>query len=363
MKKSAPLLCALALLLATTAPPPASAGKGTSANKGKEKNITLRPVGTYSARIFDQGAAEIVAHDPATQRLFVVNGAASAIDVLGICDPSQPALLFSVNVTPYGAQANSVAVRDGVVAAAVQAAPKTDPGKVVFFDASGNYLDDVTVGALPDMLTFTPNGDSVLVANEGEPNSYNQPGSVDPEGSVSIVDLRGGIGNLTDADVATARFTPDVPRTNAESIRVYGPNASPAQDFEPEYIAVSHDSKTAWVTLQENNAIALLDVRAGRFTEIVGLGFKDHSLAGGGLDPSDRDNANLITTGPSSACTSPTRSRRSGSAARPTLSPPTRATRATGRASPKSHASARSPSTRRPSRTARYSRTTPASAA
>ncbi|HEY9282210.1 MAG TPA: choice-of-anchor I family protein [Pyrinomonadaceae bacterium] len=298
MKKSAPFVCALALLLATAAPPDASAGKGTAANKGKEKNIKLTPVGTFSARVFDQGAAEIVAHDPATQRLFVVNGAASSIDVLSVADPSNPALLFSIDVTPHGAQANSVAVRDGVVAAAVQADPKTAPGKVVFFDASGNHLDDVTVGALPDMLTFTPDGARLLVANEGEPSGYNQAASVDPEGSVSIVDLRAGVGNLDDSDVTTAQFPADVPRTNPESIRVYGPNATPAQDFEPEYVAVSHDSKTAWVTLQENNAIALLDVRAGRFTEIAGLGFKDHSLAGNGLDPSDRDSANLIANWP-----------------------------------------------------------------
>jgi hypothetical protein len=233
MKKSAPLLCALALLLATTAPPAASAGKGATTGKGKGKDIRLTPVGTYSARVFDRGAAEIVAHDPRTQRLFVVNGAASAIDVLDIADPSAPAFLFSIDVTPHGAQANSVDVHDGVVAAAVQADPKTDPGKVVFFDASGNHLDGVTVGALPDMLTFTPNGDRLLVANEGEPNGYNQPSSVDPEGSVSIVDLRAGVGNLSDADVSTARFTAAVPRANPESIRVYGPGAAPRRTLSP----------------------------------------------------------------------------------------------------------------------------------
>jgi hypothetical protein len=124
MKPLTPFACALALLLALACMP--SVLPAASALKGKEKNIRLTPVGSYSAKVFDRGAAEIVAHDPATQRLFVVNGAASAIDVLGIADPSHPALLFSIDVTPYGAQANSVAVRDGVVAAAVQAAAKTD---------------------------------------------------------------------------------------------------------------------------------------------------------------------------------------------------------------------------------------------
>lgn len=296
MKTLTPFAFALALLLALALAP--SVPPAVSAGKGKEKNIRLTPVGAYSAKVFDRGAAEIVAHDPGTQRLFVVNGAASAIDVLGIADPAHPTLLFSIDVKPYGDQANSVAVRGGVVAAAVQTDPKTDPGKVVFFDATGAYLDDVTVGALPDMLTFTPNGERLLVANEGEPSGYNQPDSVDPEGSVSIVDLRAGVGYLTDEDVTTARFLPGVPSVNPESIRVYGPNASPAQDFEPEYIAVSHDSKTAWVTLQENNAVAILDVRGGVFTKVVGLGFKDHSLPGNGLDASDRDNAINIANWP-----------------------------------------------------------------
>jgi hypothetical protein len=73
------------------------------------------------------------------------------------------------------------------------------------------------------------------------------------------------------------------------SIRIYGPNATVAQDLEPEYIAVSHDSRTAWVTLQENNALAVLDLRRKRVTALVGLGFKDHSVPGNGLDSSDRD--------------------------------------------------------------------------
>ncbi|MCB9296946.1 MAG: hypothetical protein H6559_28075 [Lewinellaceae bacterium] len=65
---------------------------------------------------------------------------------------------------------NSVAVANGLVAVAVEADPKTDPGKVVFFDTDGNYLEEVTVGALPDMLAFSPDGALLLVANEGEPN-------------------------------------------------------------------------------------------------------------------------------------------------------------------------------------------------
>jgi hypothetical protein len=73
------------------------------------------------------------------------------------------------------------------------------------------------------------------------------------------------------------------------SIRIYGKNATVAQDLEPEYIAVSHDSQTAWVTLQENNALAIVDLKARRVTSLVALGFKNHALAGLGLDGSRDD--------------------------------------------------------------------------
>ncbi len=250
------------------------------------RGIRLEPIGTYAAGAFNQGAAEIVAHDPRTQRLFTVNGATSKIDVLSINDPSSPTLEFSIDVTPWGRQANSVAVHERVVAAAVEANIKTDNGRVVFFDTAGHFLSSVEVGALPDMLTFTPDGKTVVVANEAEPNtSY----TVDPEGSVSIIDVGRHGERVTQADVRTARFNSFNDDTLDPSIRIYGPGATVAQDLEPEYIAVSHDSDTAWVTLQENNAIGVLDIRRGRFTRLFGLGFKNHLQPGNALDASDRD--------------------------------------------------------------------------
>lgn len=253
------------------------------------KGIVLTPIGVYRSLHFDDGGAEIAAHDSATQRVFVVNLADRRVDVLDISNPAAPFLADFIDIRPWGSQANSVAVHDGLVAVAIQAVVKTDPGTVVVFTAAGVYLNAVTVGALPDMLTFTPNGQLVLVANEGEPNSYNQPDSIDPEGSISIIDVRGGVHGLSQNDVTTAGFTAFNDAALDPSIRVYGPNATVAQDLEPEYIAVSHDSRTAWVTLQENNALAVVDLRQKRVTALVGLGFKDHSLAGNGLDSSDRD--------------------------------------------------------------------------
>jgi hypothetical protein len=247
-------------------------------------NLKLTALGTHATGIFNDLGAEIAAYDPATRLLFSVSAGRGEIHVLDIGDPRLPVQISSI-VT--AGQPNSVAVHDGIVAVAVQAAIKTDPGLVQFFRAADLALvNEVTVGSQPDMLTFTPDGRYLLVANEGEPSDDY---AVDPEGSVSIVALRGGVARLTQESVTTVAFDTTIPRTNAASLRVFGPSASFAHDLEPEYIAVSPDSRTAWVTLQENNAVAVLDIRARRFTRLAGLGFKDHTLAGNALDPSDRD--------------------------------------------------------------------------
>ena len=260
-----------------------------------QAGIVLNPLGTYASGLFADSGAEIVAHDPATQRLFVVNAGEGFIDVLDMSNPNNPSLAYRIDISPYGANANSVAVRDGIVAAAVEDNNKQAPGSAVFFDTNGNFISQVTAGALPDMITFSPNGQWVLVANEGEPNDNY---TVDPEGSVSVIDLRGGVANLTQANVRTASFTPFNGATLDSSIRVFGPNATVAQDLEPEYITVSHDSKTAWVTLQENNAIGVIDIRSSTVTDLIGLGFKNHNMPGNEFDASNEDGMINITNWP-----------------------------------------------------------------
>ncbi|GLK58501.1 alkaline phosphatase [Azotobacter vinelandii] len=249
-------------------------------------SLKLLPLGSFHSGLFDQAAAEIVAHDPSSQRLFVVNAASGRVDVLDIHDPATPALLFSIDLSAYGSAVNSVAVHGDLIAAAVEARTKTDPGKAVFVDRDGQVLAAVEVGALPDMLTFTPDGRHVLVANEGEPSDDY---GIDPEGSVSIIDLPRKIDQLTQDQVRTADFRRFNDAELDSSIRIFGPHADVAQDLEPEYIAVSQDSRTAWVSLQEGNAVAVLDIRRGTFGALHGLGFKDHGKPGNELDASDRD--------------------------------------------------------------------------
>lgn len=258
---------------------PGPAGSG-------EVLLELRPLGTYEAGAFDAGAAEILAYDAPRQRLFVVNSSAVTVDVLDISNPAAPTLIDTIDAIAEGASANSVAVSDGIVAVAIEADPKTDPGSVVFYDAATlARLGEVAVGALPDMLTFTPDGTRVLVANEGEPNADY---SVDPEGSISIITVNGGTAPVA-ITAGFAAFNGQADALRVSGVRIYGPGASVAQDLEPEYIAIAPDGQSAVATLQENNALAKIDLVSNTVTDILALGYKDHRIVGNELDPSDRD--------------------------------------------------------------------------
>ncbi|ACB52364.1 alkaline phosphatase [Crocosphaera subtropica ATCC 51142] len=259
--------------------------------------LSLNLLGTHETGIFDEGSAEIPAYDPLSGRVFVVNGFANELTVLDINNPRNPIALSPISLT--GGGVNSVAVKNGVVAVAEQATIKTDPGMVSFYNTDGLFLNSVMVGALPDMLDFTPDGSKILVANEGEPNDDY---TIDPEGSVSIIDISGGIGSLSQSNVITAgfqAFNNSRQQLIDAGVRIFGPDAdnltdpdaiaTVARDLEPEYIAISEDSTTAWVALQENNALGVLDINSGTFTNIIPLGFKDYSLDGNSLDASNED--------------------------------------------------------------------------
>ncbi|MDQ0114704.1 choice-of-anchor I family protein [Paenibacillus harenae] len=249
---------------------------------------------------YDSGAGylnagtEIVVYDPEGKRAYSTNSAEKAIDIIDLSKLGQEETIERVGrvtvdsfniggFTPDGVTSVAVHPSGDYIAASVPASPRTDPGKVVFMDMDGTPITSVTVGSLPDMLTFSPDGKQLLVANEGEPDTNYTP---DPEGSVSIIDVTGEVASLTDENVATAGFG-NV--TIPEDVRIFGPGSSAAQDLEPEYIVVSADSKKAYVSLQENNAMAEVDLTSKQVTSVYALGFKDHSSPGNGFDASDRD--------------------------------------------------------------------------
>ncbi|MDR6689263.1 2',3'-cyclic-nucleotide 2'-phosphodiesterase (5'-nucleotidase family) [Microbacterium sp. 1154] len=296
-------VCALALSSATAAsaaivPQPVS-------NSATGAALSVTPVGSYDTGVYKESAAEIV--QAYRDRLFVVNAQAGTVTVLDNSDPTKPVKLFDIASTGV---ANSVAVRDdGLGVIAFEATTKTDAGHLVFFDANKTdaasaKLGEVTVGALPDMVTFSKDGSYAVVANEGEPAADF---SVDPEGSVSVIALSSALTAPAQSAVKTAgfrAFEPGGTKTLDSKVRVFGPDvAAPGQDaatlstnrvsrnLEPEYITT--DGTVAYVTLQENNAVATVDLTKAEVTGILPLGYKDWGTVG--LDPSDKDGVNIRT--------------------------------------------------------------------
>ncbi|MCU0374620.1 MAG: Ig-like domain-containing protein [Chitinophagaceae bacterium] len=262
------------------------------------REIELEYLSSVKANNPAGSSAEVVAYDAATKRLFITSGIQSRLDIADFSNPAAVALVKSVDITPYGSTITSVATANGIVACAVPANDAMANGKVVLFNTNGDLLNQVTVGVLPDMVTFSPDGKKILTANEGQPNdSY----TIDPEGSVSVIDISGGAAALTQANVTTLLFTAfnaQETALKAQGVRKTKSTSTLSQDFEPEYITVSADSKKAWVTIQENNAMAEINLETTAITKVWGLGVKDFNSSMTGIDVSDNNGQVLIANWP-----------------------------------------------------------------
>ncbi|WP_370979818.1 choice-of-anchor I family protein [Agaribacterium sp. ZY112] len=276
---------------------------GVDGKNAENSSIHLSLLGRYQTGEFDESAAEIVSYDAATQQAFVVNANSGMIDVLSLSNPAAPGLVDSLDVAAdiagfisdlepgdLGA-ANSVSVASDLVAVAVEANIKQDNGYIALYATDGSFMSAVEAGALPDMVTFTPDGNKILVANEGEPNGDY---SVDPEGSITIIDVSGDVLSLSEAQVTHLSFSDfNIGASRAaeldNDVRISAKAASVAQDLEPEYITVNADSTIAWVAMQENNALALLDLSDNSIDTIRGLGYVAHEVLGNELDASNKD--------------------------------------------------------------------------
>lgn len=296
--------------------PTGNSGQAGQPGKNLPRELNVEVVGRFNTGIYGKSAAEIVQFHKASNSAFAVNAAENRIEVIslanlpitavgnGITDDSLSSVPFTFansvsvkdaqgnDITVALGEANSIAIYQDMLAIAVAAPVKTDNGAVLFYSLNasgvGTLVKAVAAGALPDMLTFTPDGSKVLVANEGEPDTdYN----ADPEGSISVISLVDGV----PADVAqTINLTTDIVfssdllsasdyDTDAKrrallqtaGVKFAGPaGTTVAQDLEPEYITVAADSKKAWVSLQEANAIGIIDLEAMTI-EVKALGFKD----------------------------------------------------------------------------------------
>ena len=244
--------------------------------------LTMTVLGTLQTgglRDEDPRIAEINAFDPSGHRIYVVNPSGGVLDVIDVSTPTSPLRAASLDIVTVceaalGAascpveehsEPNSVVILGNLMAVAIANAVRTSNGHAVFFELNGinppSLIAVHEVGALPDMITFTADGDYALVANEGEPSSYHQPDSIDPPGSVSVIriDRLGTAGAVR--QVGFERFDNRGQRQKLEhdDVRIFGPNATVSQDLEPEYIAT--DGNKAYVSLQENNAMAIINIQ------------------------------------------------------------------------------------------------------
>ena len=234
---------------------------------------------------FANAFSEISAYDELNERIYSTNSSQQGILVLDFSDPKNIDSLTFIDLSAYG-EPTSVAVYNGVVAVSVPAAVAQDPGTVLLFDDSYTLLNTLTVGSLPDMLEFSPNGNFLVVANEGEPSDDY---TVDPDGTVSVIDLSSGVASAT---VATANFDAYTIGSLPAGVRIFGNGTTDVSaDMEPEYVAINGASTTAYVSCQENNAIAVVDLQTATVTDIIALGFKDYGQPENYIDASDDDNA------------------------------------------------------------------------
>jgi Ca2+-binding RTX toxin-like protein len=241
---------------------------------------------SYDSGVGD-GGSEVVARFE--DKLYITNGEADRIDIFDI---ATGALLRSIDLTavPGYDGVNSVAVSGAGIAVAVERDPAVhNNGVVAVFDLAGGATPThvIEVGNLPDMLTYSKDGTQIFVANEGEAHDDG-----DPLGSISVID----VATMTAQTFDFSAFDSMVQDLRDAGVRIF-PGKVPSTDFEPEYIAEGADGRL-YITLQENNAVAVFDPATMQFDDILPLGTVDHSVDGFGIDPSDKDDAINIRTIP-----------------------------------------------------------------
>ena len=288
----------LALQLGTAA---SAQGLPTGGYENGQAALNLTQIARYSAGQYnvDGGVMEIVAYNQATEWAYAINGQSGKLAAIPLAGLTAGAHVEELTGTEIDVKAlveaedgtfqygdmTSVAISPDstTLAAALQAQGSNDAGRVALFtceeDGSLTLEALVETGAQPDMVTFAGDG-VVLTADEGEPREGYGEDIADPKGSVTVVDVESQESTVVD-------FTAfDSQRDQlAEAGIVLKKGSTPSVDLEPEYIAVSGGK--AYVTLQENNAIAVLDIESQTFEGVYSAGFEDHSTTAIDLDKKD----------------------------------------------------------------------------
>lgn len=260
-------------------------------------SINVSKIASYSTGLSDKdgGVAEIVKYNPDIHKFYVINGKQQTIDIVDLSSLESNTLQHlskekSINIAEllnsdsfqYGDLTSiDINTEKQIVAAAVQDENYSKNGRIVIMDYEGNILHTFEAGIQPDNVVISKDGKYILSANEGEPRLGLENG-VDPEGSVTII-------NYEKKQANTILFDDTTVIDSDVHIRNNGTLADAVRDLEPEYIGLSTDGKTAFISLQENNAIARINVETGKVLSVKSLGFKDHSLPENGLDAARND--------------------------------------------------------------------------
>ena len=288
----------LALQLGTAA---SAQGVPTGGYENGTAALNLTQIARYSAGQYnvDGGVMEIVAYNQATEWAYAINGqsgklaaiplagltAGAHVEALTGTEIDVKALVEAEDSTFQYGDMTSVAISPDstTLAAALQAQGSNDAGRVALFtceeDGTLTLEALVETGAQPDMVTFAGDG-VVLTADEGEPREGYGENIADPKGSVTVVDVEAQESTVVDFSAFDSQRD-----QLAEDGIVLKKGSAPSVDLEPEYIAVSGGK--AYVTLQENNAIAVLDIESQAFEGVYSAGFEDHSTTAIDLDKKD----------------------------------------------------------------------------
>lgn len=251
-------------------------------DRGFVRELSSYSVGRTNA---DGGVAEIVSYNKDDKVFYLVSGVTQSIDLVKINSDGSTECKKRINIGDVlkGQDINvgdmtslSYSDEKKLLAVAVQNSDYDKNGHIVILDKDGNYKEAYECGVQPDMVTFTKDGKYIISADEGEPREGYDNGAVDPKGSVTIIDVE-------NKRTKKVEFNIDRDKALKDGI-LLKKDSNPAEDLEPEYIAISDDSKTAFVSLQENNAIASIDIESGKINYVKGLGFIDHSVEGNEID-------------------------------------------------------------------------------
>ena len=225
------------------------------------------------------GVAEIVAATPDGMTLVYTSADVGVLGMVDIAKPEQPVLLPHVNVQLMGVgEPTSVAIspdgRFAVVAVRLgDDVANARRGLVRVYDirrpAAVKHVKDITVGIGPDSLALVGQGRTLraVVAIEDEETDAEGDATLDGQrpGRIDVVglqDLYGGesTGVQSIELVRALQSTPGV---------VY-PN-----DPQPEFVSIDARAQKAVVSLQENNAVALIDLshpRRARLERVFSTG-------------------------------------------------------------------------------------------